>query len=180
MSLRRTKVGQVPHRGGSRSGLQGALSRRRDRVSAVVPHARQEKDSGLHRTADCSRKWQLNHTRSPYRYEVLICLWFAESSHCAALLHEPRPYQPLKRLQRVKVAMADPQERGLPWHFVPHPSARTCPNPASLALRSPRYRFPVNDQQRYGILPMSPTVRMLCDRVNQRLSTHGAFFFACS
>ncbi|CAE7434546.1 unnamed protein product [Symbiodinium necroappetens] len=58
-----------------------------------------------------------------------------------------KPYQPLKRLQRVKVAMADPQERGLPW-----------------------YRFPVNDQQRYGILPMSPTVRMLCDRVNQRLN----------
>jgi len=58
-----------------------------------------------------------------------------------------KPYQPLKRLQRVKVAMADPQEKGLPW-----------------------YRFPVNDQQRYGILPMSPTVRMLCDRVNQRLN----------
>ena len=54
------------------------------------------------------------------------------------------------------------------------------PEPCKPRSRSPRYRFPVNDQQRYGILPMSPTVRMLCDRVNQRLFTHVAFFFACS
>ena len=27
----------------------------------------------------------------------------------------PRPHEALKRLQRVKVAMADPEEQGIPW-----------------------------------------------------------------
>jgi len=56
-----------------------------------------------------------------------------------------KPNEALKRLQRVKVAMADPEEAGLPW-----------------------YRFPVNDQERYGILPMSPTIRELCSRASKR------------
>lgn len=60
-----------------------------------------------------------------------------------------KPHEALKRLQRIKVAMADPEVAGLPW-----------------------YRFPVNDQQRYGILPMSPTIRELCTRVSQRTGFH--------
>ncbi|CAK9060867.1 Esterase AAEL000016, partial [Durusdinium trenchii] len=57
-----------------------------------------------------------------------------------------KPQEALKRLQRTKVAMADRGDDGLtPW-----------------------YRFPVNDQQRYGVLPMSPTVKELCAKVNER------------
>lgn len=61
--------------------------------------------------------------------------------------HMPDPKHPrraLKPLSRIKVAMAVPDERG----WVPH------------------YRFPVNDQHRYGVMaPMTPTV----DAVRQRI-----------
>lgn len=52
---------------------------------------------------------------------------------------------PLAKLRRVKVAQALPTTDGL----------------------MPHYRFPVNDQQRYGVSAMSPTVAALCNRVNE-------------
>jgi hypothetical protein len=52
---------------------------------------------------------------------------------------DSRRHKPLQKLRRIKVAMAEPNEDGL----IPH------------------YRFPVNDQHRYGVFPFSPTIKLL-------------------
>eukprot|EP00455_Lapot_gusevi_P053866 TRINITY_DN84_c0_g1_i1.p1 TRINITY_DN84_c0_g1~~TRINITY_DN84_c0_g1_i1.p1 ORF type:complete len:326 (+),score=151.67 TRINITY_DN84_c0_g1_i1:51-980(+) len=55
-----------------------------------------------------------------------------------------RPNEPLQKLRRIKRALANPTPEGL----IPH------------------YRFPVNDQNRYGVqTPMSPTIEAIRRRV---------------
>ena len=63
-----------------------------------------------------------------------------------------RPHRPLTPLRRIKAAMAiGPDAEG----WVPH------------------YRFPVNDQMRYGVrCPMSPTVEALRQRAQALTGTH--------
>ena len=68
-----------------------------------------------------------------------------------AMPRRGKPRAALHPLRRIKVAMATPDpETG----FIPH------------------YRFPVNDQRRHGVVvPMTPTVRELRERVEQATGT---------
>lgn len=151
----------------------------------IVPGADETDESYIPLTVAPDDSYLLSNFLTPAQADAMLhALTPAENGGGGEIAYQQWYHMPNKKgkcepLRRTKIAMGRPsppattttQEDSLDG--LSTPDGGTIPNEKKELM--PLYRFPVNDQQRYGIFPFTNTIEKLCQNVMEK--TNGLWDF---